>query len=367
MPDNRFKIGIFAANCSGGIACTTVPERWEPTWENNLEIARMADAAGLEFMLPLGRWAGYGGETDHNGTSFETLTWASGLLAATENIMAFSTLHVALVHPVFAAKQMVTADHIGRGRFGLNIVCGWHADAFNMFGVSLEQHDRRYDLGQEWLEIVKRIWTEEKPFDFDGEFFQLENVRGQPGPVSVPGPVIMNAGQSGAGLEFAIRNADYLFRGIQTADGTEHDLARVKSETGALEREVGVFTNCYVVCRPADKEAQDYHQYYAVEHADEEAVESIFAGRGIKDDPGLSDGIKASIRLRIAAGNSAYGIIGNPDNVAAQLKSLSEWGFSGIAMGLVNYTRDFPYFAEEVLPRLERLGLRDPIGKGASQ
>ena len=67
MPDNRFKIGIFAANCSGGIACTTIPERWEPTWENNLEIARMADAAGLEFMLPLGRWAGYGGETDHNG------------------------------------------------------------------------------------------------------------------------------------------------------------------------------------------------------------------------------------------------------------------------------------------------------------
>ena len=95
-------------------------------------------------------------------------------------------------------------------------------------------------------------------------------------------------------------------------------------------------------------------------------MESIFAGRGIKDDPGLSDEIKASIRLRIAAGNSAYGIIGNPDNVAAQLKSLSEWGFSGIAMGLVNYTRDFPYFAQEVLPRLERLGLRDAIGKGAA-
>ena len=62
MASNRFKIGIFASNCSGGIACTTVPERWEPTWENNLEIAQMADEANLEFMLPLGRWAGYGGK-----------------------------------------------------------------------------------------------------------------------------------------------------------------------------------------------------------------------------------------------------------------------------------------------------------------
>ena len=95
-------------------------------------------------------------------------------------------------------------------------------------------------------------------------------------------------------------------------------------------------------------------------------METIFSGRGIKDDPGLSDEIKANIRLRIAAGNSAYGIIGNPDDVVAQLESLSEWGFSGIAMGLVNYTRDFPYFSEEVLPRLERLGLREPIRKGAA-
>ena len=43
---NKFKIGIFAANCSGGIATTTVPERWQPTWDNNIEIAQMADEAG---------------------------------------------------------------------------------------------------------------------------------------------------------------------------------------------------------------------------------------------------------------------------------------------------------------------------------
>lgn len=361
MTDNTFKIGIFAANCSGGIACTTAPERWDPSWENNLAIAQMADEAGIEFMLPLGRWAGYGGTTDHNGTSFETLTWASGLLAATRHIQAFSTLHVALIHPVFAAKQMVTADHIGRGRFGLNIVCGWNVDEFGMFGVSLEEHDRRYDLGEEWLGIVKRIWTETEPFDFDGDFYHLSDVRAEPKPVSQPWPTIMNAGQSGAGLEFAIRNADYLFRAIQTSKNTEADLIKLNSETAALGRKVGVFTNAYVVCRPTRQEAEDYHHYYAVERGDDEAIETIYVGRGIKDNPNLTDETKAELRLRIAAGNSAYPIIGTPDEVAQKMMDISNLGFTGIAMGLVNYTRDFPYFGEEVLPRLEKLGLRDPF------
>lgn len=355
---NRFKIGIFAANCDGGIAATKVPERWEPTWENNLKIAQMADEAGLEFMLPLGRWAGYGGETDHNGTSFETLIWSAGILASTKRIMAFSTLHVALIHPVFAAKQMVTSDHIGAGRFGLNIVCGWNEDEFNMFGADLGQHQKRYDLGEEWLEVVKKIWTTEGRFDFDGEFFHLKNVRGEPKPVSNPWPVIMNAGQSGAGLEFAVRNADYLFRAVETAGGALNDIGAVKADAKARGREVGLFTNCYCVARPTEKEAEEYHRYYAVENADPGAVETIFVGRGIKDNPNLSDEVKEELKARIAAGNGAYPLVGTPDQVVEKIKQLSEMGFSGMAMGLVNYVDHFPYFRDEVLPRMERAGLR---------
>src|SRR5947199_8186124 len=75
---NRFKLGLFAPNCSGGLTMTKAPERWDATWDNNVEAARLADEAGLEFVLPVGRWHGYRGETDTEGTSFETLTWACG-------------------------------------------------------------------------------------------------------------------------------------------------------------------------------------------------------------------------------------------------------------------------------------------------
>ena len=79
--DNALKIGLFGANCSSGRAVTKVPERWTGNWEDNLALARMADEAGIEFMLPVGRWKGYGGDTDYMGTTLETITWATGLLA----------------------------------------------------------------------------------------------------------------------------------------------------------------------------------------------------------------------------------------------------------------------------------------------
>src|SRR3954447_26644945 len=86
---NRFKLGLFGMNCSGGLTMTKASERWAASWENNLRAAQLSDAMGLEFLLPIARWHGYGGETDTEGTSFETLTWATGLLAATKEVAAF--------------------------------------------------------------------------------------------------------------------------------------------------------------------------------------------------------------------------------------------------------------------------------------
>jgi FMNH2-dependent dimethyl sulfone monooxygenase len=77
---NALKIGLFGANCSSGRSATKVPERWSATWPDCLALARLADAAGLDFMLPIARWKGYGGDTDFHGRSLETITWAVGLL-----------------------------------------------------------------------------------------------------------------------------------------------------------------------------------------------------------------------------------------------------------------------------------------------
>jgi alkanesulfonate monooxygenase SsuD/methylene tetrahydromethanopterin reductase-like flavin-dependent oxidoreductase (luciferase family) len=179
---NRLRLGIFAANCSGGLAATTVPERWASTWDDNEAIAKLADAAGIEFMLPIARWRGYGGTSDYHRTTFETITWACGLLAATKSLTVFGTVHAPLIHPILAAKQFVTVDHIGRGRFGLNIVCGWNEDEFEMFGERQREHDTRYVFGQEWLDVVQRIWTCSDVFDLqpEGRDRRSQAIRQQP-------------------------------------------------------------------------------------------------------------------------------------------------------------------------------------------
>src|SRR6202000_3560732 len=131
---NALKIGLFGANCSSGRAVTRVPERWSGTWPDNLRLARMADEAGIDFMLPIARWKGYGGDTDFHGRTLETITWAVGLLGATKRMTVFGTVHAPLFHPLIAAKEFVTADHIGEGRVGVHIVVGWNHGQFDMFG-----------------------------------------------------------------------------------------------------------------------------------------------------------------------------------------------------------------------------------------
>src|SRR5215212_10521857 len=203
---NPLKLGIFGANCSNGRSYTTIPERWIASWENNLLLAQMADALGIECMVPIARWKGYGGETNVNGSALESMIWATGLLAQTRTINVFATIHVPLHHPAIVAKQIVTTDHIGQGRFGLNIVCGWNKDEFQMFGVAMREHDDRYVEGQEWLEIVSRIWAGEGPFDFRGAYYDLRGLVGSPRPYANQQPLIMNAGASPAGRAYAVRH-----------------------------------------------------------------------------------------------------------------------------------------------------------------
>jgi dimethylsulfone monooxygenase len=357
---NTFKLGLFGSNCSSGRAATRVPERWSGNWEDNLRLALMADDAGIDFLLPIGRWKGYGGETNFEGATFETTTWACGLLAQTSRITVFSTVHAPLVHPVYAAKQFVTADHIGEGRFGVNVVCGWNEDEFNMFGAEQREHDVRYRHGAEWLQAVYRMWEEDEDFDVDGEFLSLRAVHAEPKPYGRTRPLVMNAGSSAAGREFGTRYCDVLFRHCRTLESGAADVRETTAEARQFGREVGVFTPGYVMCRPTQREAEDYFRYVVDENGDWSAIDHHLA-MAIRNNHSLRDAsaeVIAAVRRGYAAGHGGYGMVGDPDFVAAEMAKMSAAGFAGFAFSFVNYNAEFPYFRGEVIPRLERLGLR---------
>ena len=360
---NQLKIGLFGANCSSGRSATLVPERWSASWSDCRTLARMAEAAGIDFLLPIARWKGYGGASDFHGTALETMTWAAGLLAATERIVVFGTVHAPLFNPLIAAKEFVTADHIGAGRFGLNLVVGWNEGEFDMFGVTQREHEERYVFAQEWLDAVMRAWSEPDTFDFAGRYLKLTGVRANPKPYGGTRPIIMNAGSSATGQAFALKNCDAYFTANAASrlslDAAVKQVAEIKRQGRLNGREIEVFTVGQVVCRPTQKEAEEYYRHAMIDNADWGAVDGMLALKDIT--PGRMPIEEFEKKRQYFAANAigGYPYVGTPDRVAEELANISRAGMRGIAVSFVNYLNELPYFRDEVLPRLARLGVRE--------
>lgn len=348
------QLGVFGSNADGGLALTTVAERWRAAWPDVRAVAQAADAGGLDFFLPIARWKGFGGETNARHHSFETLTLAASLAALTERIRVFATVHTPFVHPVFVAKAMVTIDHVAGGRAGLNIVCGWNAPEFAMFGV--EQNAEPYAQGRAWFDVYARLLAGEPAFAIDDAWYQLTGVEGAPTSVQRPRPLTMSAAHSSAGRAFAVDCADTIFTTfIEIADGAA-TVADIRARAGA-GREIGVFTAAHVVCRPTQAEADDYYQHYAVTCADQGALERHM--RMKRETSGSHDPIAyARHAKRFAGGAGTYPLVGTPEHIARELEVIAGAGFGGVAMSFVDYCGELPFFLETVPPLLKRAGVR---------
>ena len=81
--ENRLKLALFGINLQGGVTLADVEGKCEATWPENVRYATLADRIGIDAIVPVARWRGYGGRANLGERSFETFTWAAGLLACT--------------------------------------------------------------------------------------------------------------------------------------------------------------------------------------------------------------------------------------------------------------------------------------------
>lgn len=359
--DNKMKIGIIGMNCSHGSTITTAENAWEMNWPDTRQVSVMADQAGFEVLLPVARWKGYGGPTNFNNRTFETFTWASAVAAATDYSCIFSTAHVPLVHPVTAAKQCATIDHISGGRFAFNIVCGWFRNEFEMFAADWRQHDVRYEYAAEWLEFVQRIWREDKAFDFDGVYFTAKQVWSEPKPLQTPSLPIMNAGGSPAGQKFAATHADMNFVILK-----EREMAAGKAQINSLKtmarnagRNIQSWIHVYVVCRDTEKESQDYLDYYVREKGDYEAVNNLLEIFEMNSET-LPAEVLEQFRFHFIAGHGGYPLVGTPEQIVDEMNKLIQIGVDGVLISWVDYKTEAKQWIDEVLPLMEQAGQRAP-------
>ena len=347
------QLGIFMPNCRNMYAISTYrtgPDEWP--YESNQRIALAAEAAGFDFLFPVSRWRGFGGKTNYLGTSLETMTWAAALLAVTQRIRVYSTVHVPVFHPLVAAKMGATLDHIGNGRWGINIVSGWSREEFAMMGLELLPHAERYQRTAAFIEILKGLWTAEPgTFNFDSPWYRVVDGYVMPQPVQKPHPPIVNAGVSAEAKDLVARLCDWAFIGPPSIEATAEITRDFKGRAHGYGRSIRCAGYPFVLWRESEREAQAEVRRI-IEHMDVVAVQNWARGLGI----GSGSFDQFTLEM-FTLGAGALPVVGTAEQVAVKLKRLYELGMDGVPVCFLSYYEDTVRFGRETVPLLRQMGV----------
>jgi FMN-dependent oxidoreductase (nitrilotriacetate monooxygenase family) len=310
-------------------------------------------------------------------------------------------------HPYTFARRMSTLDHLSGGRVGWNIVTGYLDSAARNLGLARQPgHDDRYDLADEYLEVVYKLW--EKSWE-DGAVLRdkvsgvyadprrVHPIRHQGTHYAVPGihlcepspqrtPFLYQAGTSPRGLAFAARHAEATFvagPGKRVVKGYVDRIREAARAAGRAPDEVLIYTQALIVTAPTSEEAQAKYQDY-LEHVDVEAALALLSGWTGVDfsrqpldarieyvdtdagrtalaslsaaDPARSWTVREAARF-VGLGGRGPVIVGDPREVADQLEAwLEETGADGFNLAFAVAHESMRDVVELVVPELQRRG-----------
>src|SRR4029078_5833965 len=140
-------------------------------------------------------------------------------------------------------------------------------------------------------------------------------------------------------------------------DTTAAKVKAAKDEAKAQGKELDVYAVGVVTCRPTQKEAEEYYHYATIENGDWSAFDDILGKKNISVAT-VGEAEFQKQRHHYAHGMGGLLMVGDPDRIAQTLGVLPQAGLRAIGFSFVNYLKELPYFCAEVLPRLERMGIR---------
>ncbi len=344
------EFGVFLPVANGGWIVSRTTPPLDGGWAQNRDAALIAEEEGLDFVMSMGKWRGFGGVTDHWGTSLESVTMMAGIAALTKRVKVWATLHAILHNPVAAAKMIATLDQISGGRAGLNIVAGAYRGEFEQmdaWDASLD-HDARYDLTEEWTKIVKRLWSE-KRVDFEGRYFSIKDCVSEPKPLRRPD--LICAGMSARGFDFSVREADICFIGGRDEAETRAASLRAKDLAAKLGKPIKTYAMCTVIYGGSDAAAETIAQRYR-EGVDEAAVLGMLESYGV-DLTGKDNAMVA----RAKGAFMTHTVIGAPKTCAQKIAAfLEECALDGLMLIFADYAEGLRVAGREILPRLKAAG-----------
>jgi FMN-dependent oxidoreductase (nitrilotriacetate monooxygenase family) len=206
----------------------------------------LADVPGVSF-----------GNGHRLSNGLEPITLLSALAAVTSRIGLIASASTTLSDPYTLARQFATLDTVSGGRAGWNIVSTFSKAAARNYGLDdMPPHADRYRRAHEFLEVVTRLWDswEDDAVIFDrenGSIYDVAKVhaidhRGEfynvQGPLTLPRspqgrPVLIQAGSSNDGREFAARFADAIFTAHQTIEASKQFYSDLKRQAAGFGRD----------------------------------------------------------------------------------------------------------------------------------
>jgi len=167
--------------------------------------------------------------------------------------------------------------------------------------------------------------------------------------------VLVNAGNSPAGVEFSAREADFNFLTLDTIEHGREMVADLHRRARGHGREIGAMTYAMMICRDTEREAQEVRREI-LEKGDWGAATNIMKVLGIESGS-FHEQIK-SFGERFILGWGGYPIIGTPEQAVDQLKAINAIGIEGAILGFLDYHEELAYFERAVMPLLKQAGLR---------
>jgi pyrimidine oxygenase len=350
---------------SNGFLFSRRAPRYHPTFELNRRIAEIAEDIGLDFLFWMGKWKGFGGETRFWEHSLEPMTLVSAIAACTNRLRLIATINPVLFHPAIAAKIIATIDDVCNGRFGINVVTGNTLQEIEQMGIVPEGYGEwRYDYADEWMRVVKSLWSSDK-VTFEGRFFKLTNCVSDPKPRQKPTPLIVSAGTSDEGLRFGARHSHSMFLGMRPAHAAK--LRQFAAEEG---RSVTISTNAFILPRATDAEAETELALLQAE-VDTEVTVNV-RGAFDRDKRVSSESRMAYMKEPTTIGFiSGPPVAGSPETVARKLVDMIEThDFDGVQFIFMDYVKDLEFFGREIAPilgpLLARKGIASNLGRASS-
>ncbi|MCY3692933.1 MAG: LLM class flavin-dependent oxidoreductase [Chloroflexota bacterium] len=184
-------LSLFGGGINPG---AEVPSGVDPDYI--LDFARTHEDAGFDMVL-----TGYSSSTPDG---FEVAGYAA---AHTDRLGYLIAHRPGFVAPTLAARKAATLDQLTNGRIALHIITGGNDVEQRQDGDWLD-HDARYRRTDEYLAVMRRIWTEREPFDHEGEFYRFQDAYSQARCRQQPHVPLFFGGASDIALDVASRRAD---------------------------------------------------------------------------------------------------------------------------------------------------------------